>query len=507
MKKVFALLLTVVALLTSFTSCEVKDPQQTEAETTVTYPSENLQTALPGDIVAKTENTQIPALYLKYFFIEALSTFCQNYYQTLDSYFDVNVPLHDQVPKAEGYTEYPTWYDYFLNIAKSALEYHLALYEQAVKNSVSLTEDELKLIDSTLDEYQNEADDYDINFEEYMAEIYTGIGEGVTRDMMRQLYIFCETANKFAETEYRQTEFSDSEIEDYFNKNKYEYLVADYNMYEIIPDCDMSDSDEEIEKAKADADKKAKKYIELLENGATFMDAYKQLYPGKSDSHYKKIENECAVKREPYYFYDGSENISTKETEWLYDESRKESDYTSIKDSNGRIKILQVVRLPYRDDLLLPNIRVIYISLQDGTYTEKSGEAKATELVDQINGSEDKQSTVISLVKEYSKDTNTAKNDGLIESITPYYEYLPTDIVEWCYDDGRKIGDVMQSKYTYASVVTGYFVVYLDSFGDEYWEYNIKTDMKSMKMNELIEMWQKELNITYDESKTDIIYK
>ncbi len=65
----------------------------------------------------------------------------------------------------------------------------------------------------------------------------------------------------------------------------------------------------------------------------------------------------------------------------------------------------------------------------------------------------------------------------------------------------------MTAKYTYNGIVTGYFVVYLDSFGDTMWRYNIIKSMRNSKMSEFVEQWLDELVINYDDNKTDTIYK
>ncbi len=509
MKKVFAILLIISTLLSVLASCQVKDPTQTgdvtAAETS--YPHEDMVVASAADIVAKTDTLDIPVLYLRYFFIEALREFYSEYYQVITSYFDVYAPLHDQVPTAEGFTQYDTWFDYFLQLAKSALEHYAALYGQAVKSGFYLDDADVTDIEEILDGYAEDAASYGITFEEYINDTIDGLGDNVSREMMKDLLTFIKTAQRFSESKYEEYEYTDDDKNKVLSENKYDYLTVDYNICEIYPDSDQSDTDEVIAQSKVEALKKGNEYVKYLDEGKTFTEAYRLTFPDKKESEYKEFEENCTVTREPYYYYDGDEAKNTDESLWLYAEGRKAGEYTAFQDATGRVKVVQIIRLPYYDDLVLPNLRVVYISLQDGTYTEKTGKEKATEIADAIKASDDKQNTVISMVKEYSKDTNTVKNDGLLENVLPYYPYLTQDIIDWCYDEDRAVGDVMQTEYVYNSIVTGYFVVYLDSYGMEYWEYNLDTYLKNMKMDELVQLWISDLNITYDAEKTDSLYK
>ncbi len=509
MKKVFAILLILSAILSVFSGCEVTDPdtEQTEGTPAETYPHEDMVLILPGDIVAKTDTTDIPALYLKYFFVDSVSEFCRTYYQTLSNYFDINIPLHDQKPTVEGFEEYNSWFDYFLKLGKSALEYHVVLYEQAIKTGTTLDDKEMSDIEKALDEYQKEADGYSVTFEEFMQDVYYGIGEGVTKDKMRQLLVFIRTAEKFANTTHSGYEFTESEIEAEFEKNKYDYLVADYNLCSIYPDSDQSDPDEKIEEAKKKALKLGNDYAELLNNGMSFMDAYKKIFPDKKDSDYLAFQKNYAYERTPYSYEMGGNTVITDEAEWIFNGEKSSGEVGVIQDSSGRVKVIQLIRPPYRDDMLLPNLRIIYISLQDGTYTEKSGEEKSKELAEQIKNSNDKQNLVISLVEEYSMDLNTAKDQGLIKEVYPGHPALTSDISSWCFDKNTKVGDVMTAKYTYNGITTGYFTVYLDSIGDPMWKHNILLNMKNSKMSEFVEQWLDELVINYDDSKTDTIYR
>lgn len=511
MKKAIATLLLLSVIISALASCDRATPadSDTNSETQapeVTYPHSNIELAEGGAIIAHSDTLEIPTLYLKYFFADSYQTFCSEYSQSLSDYFDTDIPLHDQKPTAEGFTEYDTWYDYFLKIAKSSLEYYVSLYEQAVKNGVTLTQDEIDTIYDELDSYKEDADGYEMTFEEYMDERF-GLGDGATYELMAEFLKMCQLGNKFGKSNYNATEFSDDEIEKVFQESKYDYLVADYRLLSIYPNCDISDSEEKIEQAKADAQKLAQDFIAYVKSGDSFVDAYKKIYPDKTSSQYAKFEADCLVTDESYYYYVDGVEKNTDEMLWLYGEGREVGDIEMFTDSNGRIKVVQAEKLPYRKDFLIPNIRICYISLQDGVYDEKTGEELCKQLVEKINSAADKEQQMKALVEEYSYDTSTKGNGGLVENIVPSYSSLPVDVASWCYEDGRAVGDATYMQYQYASITTGYFVVYLDSYGLPYWKYVTLTYMKNKQMNELIELWIDALTMEYNDSMLDYLFK
>lgn len=512
MKKALATLLLFSIMLANIASCDRKSPDTSDtaeiATDTIaeeTYPHSDMELIDGTQIIGNSNTLEIPTLYLKYFFADSYQTFCAEYAQELSEYFDTSIPLHDQVPTKEGFTEYATWYDYFLKIAKSSLEYYIALYEQAVKNSITLSKEELDSITTELDSYKTDADGYKMTFEEYMDERF-GLGDGATYEIMNDFLQMCELGNKYGKSNYNSAEYTDDEIEKVFEEKKYDYLFVDYDILTIYPDFDMGDSDDKIAKAKDEAKKLADDFISYVQGGDSYLDAYKKIYPDKTQYQYSKFESECHIVGDTYY-YDDEEKKSFDEVLWMHEAERKVGDVTSFTDSEGRIKIVRAAKIPYRKEFPIPDIRICYISLQDGTYDETSGEELCKTLVERINNAENKEAEMLAVVEQYSADASTKGNGGLVSDITPTFSSLPVDVASWCYKDGRAVGDVTYMKYEYSSITTGYFVVYLDSFGLPYWKYLTLTYMKNVRMNELISLWLDQLTIEYNEEMTDRLFK
>ena len=175
--------------------------------------------APPSEILASYEGIDISVFALRYFFVHAYRDFQQTNYADISKYFDPALPLQNQVPAAEGYTEYPSWYDYFLSIAKRDLEYYITFAAEAKKDGVSLTDDEKASVDANVDSIVATAKGYGISFEEYVKDI-EGMGAGVTPQIMKDTYYTLQLATKYLQTKYDSFEITDDDIKNEFEKNK-----------------------------------------------------------------------------------------------------------------------------------------------------------------------------------------------------------------------------------------------------------------------------------------------
>ena len=77
------------------------------------------------------------------------------------------------------------------------------------------------------------------------------------------------------------------------------------------------------------------------------------------------------------------------------------------------------------------------------------------------------------MATELSGDTGSVANGGLYEGISKSTSFVQ-EFLDWCFADGRKVGDagVIDSSY-------GSHVMYLDSFGDPYWKVQTTNTLKS----------------------------
>ena len=77
------------------------------------------------------------------------------------------------------------------------------------------------------------------------------------------------------------------------------------------------------------------------------------------------------------------------------------------------------------------------------------------------------------MASEQSADGGSSDNGGLYEGISKSTSFVQ-EFLDWCFADGRKVGDagVIDSSY-------GSHVMYLDSFGAPYWQVLAENQLKN----------------------------
>ena len=186
------------------------------------------------------------------------------------------------------------------------------------------------------------------------------------------------------QTKYDSFEITDDDIKKEFEKNKNSYTVADYNVITITPKYDATSTEQQKQDAKNDALNKGDTFMSSVQSGTSFIDAYKIIYPDLEEKDYEKFEKGCAV-TDAKYSEDPDEVIS-----WIFSDGRVDGDVTKFVDSQGRVKIVQVIKSPHENDFPILNARYIYIDLSLGEYTESTAKKLAEDIINQVSKSENK---------------------------------------------------------------------------------------------------------------------
>ena len=495
MKKIILSVICVV-LAVAMLACSGESSSTDEVSNSDTV---DVTLAPPSETLATYEGIDISVFALRYFFVQAYRDFQQTHYTDISAYLDPTLPLQDQVPEADGYTDYQSWYDYFLSIAKRDLEYYIAFAAEAKKDGVSLTDEEKASVDANVDSIAATAKGYGLSFEEYMKDL-EGMGEGVTPQIMKDTYYTLQLATKYLQTKYDSFEITDDDIKKEFEKNKNSYTVADYNVITITPKYDATSTEQQKQDAKNDALNKGDAFMSSVQSGTSFVDAYKIIYPDLEEKDYEKFEKGCTV-TDAKYSEDPDEVIS-----WIFSDGRVDGDVTKFVDSQGRVKIVQVIKAPHENDFPILNARYIYIDLSLGEYTESTAKKLAEDIINQVSKSENKDEEFITLVEKHSNDTVTNKKGGLAENIIPTNTSLPQNVVSWLFEDGRKLYDCGYQEYTNYGVVCGYFVTFVSSYGEPYYSYVIKSNLKTEMLSDYIKEKTENTEISYDSELTALIY-
>ncbi len=477
--------------------------------------SESEGTDIPDDITLSApdaalleyDGVKLNVFALRYFFANAYTDFYQTNYSEITQYFDPTLPLHNQKPTQSKYSEYETWYDYFLSLAKRDLEYYLVFAAQAKKSGLTLTSEEISEVDENVNKIIENAKGYNISFAEYMEE-FEMMGPDLTPEIVKETYYIFQLATKYSQKLYDEFNVTVDEVDAYFEEHKDHYSLVDYNLLMITPDFDATSSDSEVKAAKEKADKEATDFINYVKSGKTFPEAYRLVYPKLSAKEYEEFEKTYLTKKaECYYQNYKGEYVKSNVTEWLFADGRQNGEITKLVDSQGRIKVVQAVKVPYKMVDPIPTIRYIYIDLSLQKYTESTAKKLAEELIDRVGKATDKDAEFVKLVTEYSDDTITKDKGGLAKDILPSSLAFPSNVVSWCFEDGRKLYDCGYQEYTSYGVICGYFITFISSYGEPYYQYMIDSSLRSEKLANYVKDILKTSSIEYAEEHMDSIFE
>lgn len=504
MKKTIIVLIALAVVL-SMASCSViinptgtdTGDSDTGTVTDAVYPHSDMEIAPLDSIIATTENQQIPVSLFKYFFMDQYSSFVSNYYSYLSYYgLDLNVPLHDQ--DYLGSEEEGTWYGFFLERGKSAFEQYAKFAEMAIKEGMSLDEDDYKKINDNLDQIQKIADDYSMTFEEYMEEY---MGEGMTRERMKAATELTQLGYKYYLKLYEGPVYTEEQIEETYKNSEGKYSLVDYYEACITALYDETDTEEQAEAAKAEAKEKAGRMEQLLNEGKSFAEAYYTIYPDEAAEAETNESGETVSnkKTDDDFLYEGMEYTSEEKYGFLYKSDVREGQISIYYDTAGNAYVIRCVKTPYKNTEKTIDVRHILLNSTDYE-TEEKAYAQAQKLLEQINKAADPKAEFISLVEQYTSDSGSKSNGGLYEKVVP--GYMVEEFNDWCFDPERKVGDTDIVKTDY-----GYHVMYFEGFGEELWHYNCETELRDAEFNTKAEDIYNSVVITYNEDLLDRIIK
>lgn len=504
MKKTLAIaiFLSAVMLLTSCniivtkpdtTADSTADGSDTEQQIPEeTYPHSDMVLAPLDEIVATTEHQSIPVSTFKYFFMDNYNSFINNYYYFLSYYgLDLTIPLHDQ-KYAEDETM--TWYDFFLEDGKKAFEQYAKFAEMALKEGMSLNDDDDKEIESYLDSIDAAAKNSSMTFDEYMEEY---MGEGMDRARIKKAIELSQLGYKYYLKLYNEKEYGEDQIEKEYADGAGKYSLTDYYYAYIEALYDETDGEEEVAAAKAAAKEKAEKLKELVESGTNFNDAYDTVM-GVENNEGEETSDETSSKKTDLLRTRVS-YTENDETAFLYAEGTTIGQVEITYDENGNAVVVQCAALPYKNTLRTVNVRHILLNSTDYSSEEKALE-KAEELLKAIDEATDKKEKFISLVAEFSNDPGSSSKGGLYEDVMP--GDMVTEFNDWCFDPERKAGDtgIVLTDY-------GYHIMYLDGFGEELWRADCEKALRDADFSKKAEEIYGTVKVTYKDDLLDKITK
>ena len=413
---------------------------------------------------------QLNSAELGYFFTDSVNNF-MNQYGAYASMFgvDTSLPLDEQYVDEEKTT---TWADDFMSSAKETAKTVYTLSDLARADGLTLSEEDQKLINDTLDTFALYAQMNGLGSgEKYLKAVY---GKGATEESYRAYLENSSLADAYRAAHADSLTYEDAQLREY-EKDKFDqYSSFSYNQYYLPADkfLEGGTTDEEGNVTFSQAEKDAS--VKACEEAAKELTAEDVVNAQILDKKIAALPMNKDAADAASTFYDHSTYTSMPAdiAAWLADSSRKAGDTTilpnnlSTQTEDGETEThiggYTVVMFGSRDDNqdLLPNVRHILVSYEGGTpdvngmtvYSDEekaAAKAKAEDLLAQYEAGEKTEDAFAALASENTTDPGSKENGGLYENV--YRGQMVPTFNDWVFDADRKAGDtgIVATEYGY----------------------------------------------------------
>lgn len=405
-----------------------------------------------------------PAM-VNYFYNTAYQNMADSMGDYLSVIIDTEKPLDDQPYMTD---EFDSWGDYLTDTAlKSAHEVY-AVYDEAMANGYTLSEDEQASIDSQIDmlDLYGSVSGYSSGTA-YLAGLY---GTGSTVDSYREYLTINMIASSYAQQIYDGFTYTAEDLDAYYQENTQDFDAVTFRVYSINVPTAEEGEEVDTEAALAECETKAKEMAEASQGDEqAYLDYTVEFADEDSKETY---EDDTTTLREDYTL----SNCLELYRDWLADSSRQPGDTTYVQNEETGYYVLYFVGQVDRT-YQLPNVRDILIPVSDTTDEEAMATAKEkaqTLLDDFLAGDDVSEDAFAALTEEDTSMTGT-----LYENLVP--GTITDEVDSWCQEEGRTAGDTNIFEGT-----DGYHVVYFSGYGDVYRDYLVENTMRSNDYSE----WQ-----------------
>ena len=384
-----------------------------------------------------------PAM-VNYFYKEAYNSMSSQYGDMMSYIIDSNTPLNEQYYDEENGI---TWADTLIEQGLTSAARIYAIYDEAVANGETLSDDDQSSIDATVSNLSVYATYYGYsNVNGYLAAMY---GAGCNEKNFREFLSIETLANNYSQKVYDTPVYTEDELAADYAADPNAYDTVDYRVFAVTDAL----FDEEDEEKLADLKKTAAD--ELLAAAEEGDEAFIQAaYDHASEDTKENYEDDSYTLRTDVGHSDS--DLSN----WLFESDRKTGDATCVETSGTYYVAIFESRNTH--DYALPNVRHILISVSDTTDEEAMATAKETaeKLLAEYEAGEHTEDAFAAIGDAAYAD-GTAAESARYEDITP--GQMVEDFENWCFDASRQVGDTGIVESTY-----GYHVMYFSGFGTNY---------------------------------------
>ncbi len=325
-----------------------------------------------------------------------------------------------------------TWREYFQEQAVENARYLEGLYQKAVSEGFTLSEEGKERVETTMNSLPETAKNYHYSsVKKFLAANY---GHGVTENVIREILEKSELVSEYIQSIQDGFTYTEEELSQYFQEHKADYQTYSYLYYTVAAETEETTNEAGetvttvveggLEAAKAAADTIAA----AAKDEASFDEAVNAYMEGKTS----QVGNNVAS------------SISELYRDWVTDPGRKTGDVTVVGNENG----YTVVLFQSTEEQTYPEVAVRHILIKtedtdgDGSYSQEEMDAalaKIQEVEAEWKAGEQTEEAFAALVEKYSADAGSNTNGGLYEGI--YKGQMVEEFNDFCFADGRKTGD------------------------------------------------------------------
>lgn len=434
-------------------------------------------------------DTSITTMEYDFYYQTSLNNFLSSYGSYASAFgLDTNKPLDQQ-----KYNEQMTWEEYFQKQAVEMIQEVNILKSEAEKDKFEYDTD--KEFKEFIEQIENQAKSNNQSLKEYLKVLYGNYATESSIEPIMKDYMYSQS---YSNKKIEGYKISKDEVEKYYKDNKNQFDYIDYRMITVSADYKEDASDDEINKAMADAKVKANEIYEKIYDEESFLNRDKELN-GSKDESYDSDSNTLQKKV-------GYNDCADSVRQWLYDDSRKEGSTAIIEDtSEHSYKIIYFLKR-YRDETPTASVRHILIQPEKGedeqTYSDSAWEKAKTEadkIYKEYLDGEKTEDAFEKLAIKYSKDTGSIAKGGLYEDVEKGTMVDAFD--SWLFEKNHKVGDteIIKSEY-------GYHIMYYVNTGEQSWINSVQKKISQDEFNSWLNGLKSNDSFKINNSKNKLTY-
>jgi|GEM_PF-2655352 len=433
-------------------------------------------------------------------------------YGQLSSYFgfvDISKPVFGQEKGAglgavaEDDAEKVTWDQYLRGTTNEAIHNLLAIYQQAQKDGIKISEANQAKIEEEIETLRKSAAEIGMTISAYLRVNYTpGLTEKKYREMMERDYIkqAFEQKKKDGYTE----KYTDAVLQKLYNEDTTLFDFVDYYSYSFAKatlTAEEGETTEVLAERQKQADAVPKAEAEALLSGVTSGESFLAAATAAKQKEYqaaidKAAADETEIDKANYDIskYDATETLTRHDRKnKLAETYAEENAKWFLGAKQGAIKVIEtesafiavfVAQAAYQ----VPTREYYMIPVENSDFENaEAAKAEADRVFEEWKAGEANLASFKTLadarISDETKDENSTVEPGRVEKAIPGYEAVMDN---WLFDGGRKAGDTTVLQLEKGSAVF-YYV------GENKGNYSWKVELTAQGVQQEYDAYSKQL--------------